>query len=461
MPRLNPDVFRAYDIRGIVDQDFDSHWVFTLGQACGTYFLQQGHTSAVVGRDCRHSSPGYQQSLVQGLAACGLDVLFLPMVPTPVFYFAIKKLHKKAGVMITASHNPPEFNGFKIWCGENTIHSQEIQEIRQIMEKCRFAQGQGTACEWDPCPDYLQELSSQGQLESRLRVVVDGGNGSAGELCAELLRRLGAEVVELFCDPNPDFPNHHPDPTQEENLQQLRSEVKRHGAHLGLGLDGDGDRLGVLDEKGQVIYGDRLLAIYARDLLSRRPGALILGEVKCSHLLYQDILAHAGQAEMYKTGHSLIKSRMQETGALLAGEMSGHMFFAEDYYGFDDALYAACRLLQIMDRSPNSPLSSYLQDWPEVVNTPELRMDCPEEFKFKAVDRLLDHFRAQRGQFELLDVDGVRLNFSDGWGLVRASNTQPVLVLRFEAETGQRLQEIREFMQKPLREIISNLKGHG
>ncbi|MFW6314984.1 MAG: phosphomannomutase, partial [Desulfohalobiaceae bacterium] len=233
------------------------------------------------------------------------------------------------------------------------------------------------------------------------------------------------------------------------------------GAHLGLGLDGDGDRLGVLDEKGEVIYGDRLLAIYARDLLSRRPGALILGEVKCSHLLYQDILAHAGQAEMYKTGHSLIKSRMQETGALLAGEMSGHMFFAEDYYGFDDALYAACRLLQIMDRSPNSPLSSYLQDWPEVVNTPELRMDCPEEFKFKAVDRLLDHFRAQRGQFELLDVDGVRLNFSDGWGLVRASNTQPVLVLRFEAETGQRLQEIREFMQKPLREIISNLKGHG
>lgn len=460
MPLVNPDVFRAYDIRGIVDQDFDSHWVHTLGQACGTYFLQQGYSSAVVGRDCRHSSPKYQQDLVQGLAACGLEVIFLPMTPTPVFYFAIKKLQKKAGVMITASHNPPEFNGFKIWCGENTIHSQEIQNIRQIMEKGDFAQGQGTACEWDPCPAYLEELCSQGKLSSQLRVVVDGGNGSAGKLCAQLLSRIGAQVVELFCEPDPDFPHHHPDPTLEENLKDLRAEVQRHGAQLGLGLDGDGDRLGVLDEQGRVIYGDRLLAIYARDLLSRRPGSLILGEVKCSHLLYQDIQAHGGQAEMYKTGHSLIKSRMQQTGALLAGEMSGHMFFAEGYYGYDDALHAACRLLQIMDSAPEKPLSSYLQDWPQVISTPEIRMDCPEELKFKAVDRLLEHFQTQDGQFELLAVDGVRLSFPDGWGLVRASNTQPVLVLRFEAETEDRLLEIRDLMQEPLQQIITKLQEH-
>ncbi|MFW6456577.1 MAG: phosphomannomutase/phosphoglucomutase [Desulfohalobiaceae bacterium] len=461
MPRINSSVFRAYDIRGIVDQDFDPHWVHSLGQACGTYFLRQGIGSAVVGRDCRHSSPEYQQRLVQGLASCGLEVIFLPMAPTPVFYYAIKKLGKRAGVMITASHNPPEFNGFKIWCGENTIHSDSIQDLRRIMEQGEFAQGLGTACEWDPRADYLQELSQGIRLQNPFRVVVDGGNGSAGLLCAQLLRRIGAEVIELFCEPNPDFPNHHPDPTLEENLQDMRTEVHRHGARLGLGLDGDGDRLGVLDEQGQVIYGDRLLAIYARDLLSRRPGALVLGEVKCSHLLYQDIQAHRGSSEMYKTGHSLIKARMQETGALLAGEMSGHMFFAEGYYGYDDAIYAALRLLLIMDSSPEKPLSSYLQDWPQVVSTPEIRMDCPEELKFLAVEKLREHFQNQEDGFQLIDVDGVRLTFPDGWGLVRASNTQPVLVLRFEAETGQRLQEIRDFMQQPLQEIISSLEKHG
>lgn len=458
MLQINTNIFRAYDIRGLVDQDFDPHWVYTLGRACGTYFLQQGLTSAVVGRDCRHSSPQYQQSIVQGLTACGLDVTFLPMGPTPLFYFAIKKLQKNAGIMITASHNPPEFNGFKIWCQDNTIHSQEIQKILHIMQKGEFTQGQGLACELDLSRDYLQELSGQTRLQHPLRVVLDGGNGSAGKLCAELLSRIGAQVIELYCRPDPDFPHHHPDPTVLENLEDLRAELLRHQAHLGLGLDGDGDRLGVLDENGQIIYGDRLLAIYARDLLTRRPGALVLGEVKCSHLLYKDIQAHGGQAEMYKTGHSLIKARMQEAGALLAGEMSGHMFFAERYYGYDDALYAAQRLLEILDRNPETPLSTYLQDWPQVQTTPEIRMQCPEEFKFTAVQKLQEYFQKANGSYELVDIDGVRLNFSDGWGLVRASNTQPVLVLRFEAQTENRLQEIRSFMQEPLQRIIHSLE---
>ncbi len=458
MLQINTHVFRAYDIRGLVGQDFDPHWVYTLGRACGTYFLQQGCTSAVVGRDCRRSSPQYQQNIVQGLTSCGLDVIFLPMGPTPLFYFAIKKLQKNAGIMITASHNPPDFNGFKIWCQDNTIHSQEIQKILHIMQKGEFTQGQGLACELDLTRDYLQELSGQTRLQHPVRVVLDGGNGSAAELCAELLRRIGAQVIELYCRPDPDFPHHHPDPTALENLEDLRVEVLRHQAHLGLGLDGDGDRLGVLDENGQVIYGDKLLAIYARDLLTRRPGALILGEVKCSHLLYKDIQAHGGQVEMYKTGHSLIKARMQETGALLAGEMSGHMFFAERYYGYDDALYAAQRLLEILDRNPETPLSTYLQDWPQVLSTPEIRMQCPEEFKFTAVQQLLEYFQKANGSYELLDIDGVRLNFSDGWGLVRASNTQPVLVLRFEAQTENRLQEIRALMQEPLQRIIHSLE---
>jgi phosphomannomutase/phosphoglucomutase len=459
MRPITPDVFRAYDIRGIVDQDFDPEWVESLGRACGTYFAENGHMQAVVGRDCRHSSLAYQQSLVQGLMDAGVDAIVLPMVPTPVLYYAIRALNRQAGIMITASHNPPEYNGFKVWSGMNTIHSEQIQRIYQIMHSGQFARGKGVASELDIIPDYIASLSSQTRLTNPLRVVVDGGNGSGGEICSQLLQQIGAEVIPLYCRPDPDFPNHHPDPTVAANITDLQDMVLNQKADVGIGLDGDGDRIGVVDDKGHIMYGDRLLAIFARQMLPNNPGAKILAEVKCSHLLFQDIAAHGGLPEMCKTGHSLIKARMQETGALLAGEMSGHMFFADRYFGFDDALYAAQRLVEILDME-DRPLSAMLNDWPHTASTPEIRLDCPDSVKFKVVERAKAYFSPTNDAYQVIDVDGVRLDFGDGWGLIRASNTQPVLVLRFEAENEQRLQKIRDFVETPLQSWITELR-HG
>ena len=452
MKSVKQEIFRAYDIRGIVDRDFDEEWVEMLGRACGTFFLQRGRRQAVVGHDCRHSSPGYQSAMIRGLLATGVDVLFINMVPTPVFYYAVKKFNREAGVMITASHNPPEFNGFKVWLGEGTIHSEDVQELYAIMRRGEFAQGQGMAVEHDVVPAYLEEVGGQVRLENPVRVVVDGGNGAGGEICAELLRRIGADVVELYCKPDGDFPNHHPDPTRDENNDDLRAKVLATKAHVGIGLDGDGDRIGALDEQGRMIYGDRLLAVFARQILKDRPGATVIGEVKCSHLMFQDIADHGGKPIMGQTGHSLIKARMKETRAVLAGEMSGHMFFADRYYGFDDALYASLRLVEIIGQAPDKPLSTYLSEWPRIFSTPELRVECPEEIKFQVVDRARAYFR---DLYDIVDVDGVRIVLPDGWGLLRASNTQPVLVLRFEAESEQRLMEIRALVEEPLQKWIA------
>jgi len=457
MRPIRQDVFRAYDIRGRVGEDFDPEWVERFGQACGTTFLAKGHGHAVVGRDCRHSSPEFQARLVEGLVSTGINVTFLPMVPTPLFYFAVKTLGHHAGVMITASHNPPEYNGFKVWAGQNTIHSTEIQKLHSVMQEGHFEHGSGIASEFNVIPHYLEEVAGQIKLSNPLRIVVDGGNGSAGLVCAELLKRIGAEVIPLYCDPDPNFPNHHPDPTVLDNITDLMAEVTNRKAHFGVGLDGDGDRIGVVDEEGQIMYGDQLLAVFARDLLREHPGSKVLGEVKCSHLLFKDIQDHGGQPVMYKTGHSLIKAKMKETGALLAGEMSGHMFFADRYFGFDDALYAAARLAEIVSRSPSKGLSTCLDDWPTTFNTPEIRMDCPDEIKFRVVDLAREYFQNRTDSFELNDVDGVRINFADGWGLLRASNTQPVLVLRFEAESQARLEEIRAFFEQPLQTWIAEL----
>ncbi len=454
MKPVNREIFRAYDIRGVVDKDFDDEWVEVLGRACGTYFRAKGHHRAVVGHDCRHSSPGYQARMIAGLTASGIDVLYLDMVATPLFYFAVKKLGYHAGVMITASHNPPEFNGFKVWEGPSTIHSEEIQAVYEIMAAGKFAQGTGTASYHDIAPTYLEDLAAQVTLPRPVKVVVDGGNGSGGLVCAELLRRIGAEVVEQYTEPDGDFPNHHPDPTVPKYMGDLIARVPAEGAELGIGLDGDADRIGVVDETGAMIYGDQLLTIYARDMLAKNPGAKVIGEVKCTHLMYKDITAHGGEAIMSATGHSLIKARMQATGALLAGEMSGHMFFADRYYGFDDALYSALRIVQIVADRPGEPLSGYLKDWPKVFNTPEIRADCPDAIKFKVVARAQEFFKRH---YDVIDVDGVRIVFPDGWGLLRASNTQPVLVLRFEAESEARLAEIRRVIEEPLAEWIKEM----
>jgi phosphomannomutase / phosphoglucomutase len=455
MKQIRQEIFRAYDVRGIVGQDFDAEWVESFGRACGTYFLQKGFTSAVVGHDCRHSSPEYQQRLTRGLTATGVDVIVLGMVPTPVFYFAVKKLRRRAGVMVTASHNPSEFNGFKIWSGDSTIHTREITRLYEIMVQAAFVRGRGIASQVDIVPSYLDELSTQLTLRTPLKVAVDGGNGSAGLVCTALLERIGARVLPLYCEPDGDFPNHHPDPTVESNLTALKELVLTEQAAFGIGLDGDGDRIGAVDEKGRVVYGDQLLAIFARHVLREHPGTTVIGEVKCSHLLFNDIRAHGGVPLMYKTGHSLIKAKMKETGALLAGEMSGHMFFADRYYGFDDAIYAGMRLAGIMDGA-DRPLSASLEDWPVTFNTPEIRLDCPEQIKFDVVGRALQHFRER---YPVVDVDGVRVTLNDGWGLVRASNTQPALVLRFEAESAHRLEEIRSMIETPLKGWIEELSA--
>ncbi len=455
MKPVAPGVFRAYDIRGIVDVDFDPEWVERLGRACGAYFAGQGHAQAVVGHDCRLSSPEYQARLAAGLASSGLDVVCLGMVPTPVFYYAVKALGRKAGVMVTASHNPPEFNGFKIWCGETTIHTGALREIHRLMAEEAFVSGAGLVCEHDMKPSYVEHLVDQIVLSRPVTVVVDGGNGAGGLICAEALRQAGATVIPLYCEPDGRFPNHHPDPVVLENVADLSRRVVAEKADFGIGLDGDADRLGVVDETGRLMYGDQVLALYARAVLASHPGETIIGEVKCSHLLYKDIAAHGGQPLMAATGHSLIKSRMRETGAILAGEMSGHMFFADRYYGFDDGIYAALRLAEIVAGS-DVPLSKALADWPKTVNTPEIRMDCPDAIKFAVVEKARDYFR---DRYEMIDVDGVRLTFPDGWGLLRASNTQPVLVLRFEAETPERLEEIRRIIEEPVHGWIADMQN--
>lgn len=449
---MHDSVFRAYDLRGVVDVDFSIADVERLGRALGAYFRKHGQSRAAVGHDCRLSSPAFQDALAKGLAATGVDVVCLGMTATPVFYFAVKHLGLAAGAVVTASHNPAEFNGFKVWCGAATIHTDEIDALKALYNEGAFPEGAGFISDYDPTPDYVDAATARIAAPCPIRVVVDGGNGAGGEVLAACLKRIGAEVIELYTKPDGTFPNHHPDPVIEKNIVDMRAAVLENQAAVGLGLDGDADRLGALDETGRMLYGDQILAIFARDVLKDHPGRTVIGEVKCSHLLYKDIADHGGNPLMWITGHSMIKAKMAETDAVLAGEMSGHLFFADRWYGFDDAIYAGLRLVEILAKAPDLPLSARLADWPATVNTPEIRFDCPERLKFAVVSRALAYFKER---YEVIDVDGARVVFSDGWGLVRASNTQPVLVLRFEAETEKRLAEIREIIEKPLETIIA------
>lgn len=459
MKDIKRHIFRAYDIRGIVDQDFDTEWVTVLARACGTFFLKQGWTRALLGHDCRASSPGYQEAMARGLAESGIDVLCLGQVSSPVFYFAAKHLGYEAGVMITASHNPSEYNGFKVWGGASTIYGDDVQTIFELMETGEFPTGNGIISTHDILPTYTQDLLSRCTLSTDrgrpVKVVVDGGNGAAGDLTADILEAAGAEVIRLYCEPDGTFPNHHPDPVVEAYVEDLKAKVVEVGADVGIGLDGDGDRIGAVDEKGRLMYGDQLLAIYARDLLKTLPGAGVVADVKCSHLLFKDVEDHGGTSEMCITGHSIVKGRMIETGAAIGGEMSGHMFFFHGYLGFDDATYGALKLVEILSQS-DKPLSTYLEDWPTTYNTPEIRMDCAENVKFEVVSRAQSYFKER---YDVIDMDGARVEFGDGWGLVRASNTQGALVLRFEAESEARLTEIREIMETPIRAWIEELGG--
>ena len=443
-PFINPQIFREYDIRGIVGKDLTPESVKSIGKAIGTYIRRGNGKNMVLGRDVRSSSVEFCNILSKALNSTGCNVIDIGMVPTPVLYFALHHFNADGGVMITGSHNPPEFNGFKISQGFHSLYGDKVQELKRLIEVNDFEVGTGTTQQQPVLAEYMEKICSILEIPRKIKVVVDGGNGCFGIVGPDLLKKLGQTPIELFSEPDGTFPNHHPDPTVSEHLTDLIEKVRLENAELGIGFDGDADRIGVVDEKGNILWGDQLLTIFARDILSRNPGATIVGEVKCSQNLYKDIKKHGGVPVMAAAGHSLIKNKMRETGALLAGEMSGHICFADNYYGFDDAIFAACRVLQIVAQS-NTKVSEMLADLPETAYTPEIRIDCPDDQKFKIVRELTEIFREK---YEVIDIDGVRVNFDDGWALIRASNTQPVLVLRLEAVTKERLKELVAVIKK-------------
>jgi phosphomannomutase/phosphoglucomutase len=452
MARISPDIFREYDIRGLVEPQLDSETCVLIGKGLGTALVRAGAKNMVLGRDVRLSSDRIRDDLLEGLLSTGLDVIDLGVTPTPGLYYGLYTLDVGGGVMITGSHNPAEYNGFKTSIGKASIHGEKIQEVRRLIEAGDFETGQGSVTEKNVVPEYLGRITEGVSPERGLTVVVDAGNGVAGPHAPNVLETLGCTVHKLYCEPDGRFPNHHPDPTVAENLEDLVAKVKETGAELGIAFDGDSDRIGVVDEKGGIIWGDRLLALYARQVLADGPTSIIF-EVKCSKGLIEDIEAHGGTPVMWKTGHSLIKQKMKETGALLAGEMSGHMFFAHRYFGFDDAIYAAARLVEIV-AAEDAPLSEIMATVPSYPSTPEIRLECAEEYKFAVVKEITEFYRKDH---PVLDVDGARIDFGDGWGLVRASNTTPLLVLRFEADTEERLQEIRSSVEAKVREVMQSV----
>ncbi|MDX1982325.1 MAG: phosphomannomutase/phosphoglucomutase [Bryobacteraceae bacterium] len=453
---LKPTIFREYDIRGIADEELLSPGVELLGRGIGTYLRRKGAAKFNLGRDCRLSGGRLRDALLKGLLAAGCDVTDVGTVPTPLLYFSVYHLHADAGIMITGSHNPAEYNGFKIMYGKGTIYGEEIQNILRIIQSGDFESGEGRLSEFDPVGPYVDEIAAQFDFKRRIKVVVDAGNGTAGPAMHRLLAKLNVDAVEMFFEMDGHFPNHHPDPTVETNLALLKAAVAEHKAELGIAFDGDADRIGAMDENGTVVWGDQLLLIYGREILTRKPGATFIGEVKCSQVMYDELNRLGANAIMYKTGHSLIKAKMKEEHAELAGEMSGHMFFADRYYGFDDALYAACRLIEIVEAS-GKPLSAQLAGLPKTVSTPEIRFDCSDETKFAIVKKVADHFSKIR---KVVTVDGVRVLFDKGWGLVRSSNTQPVLVMRFEAESEELLAEYRREVESAV-EAASAAVGAG
>ncbi|HET6345781.1 MAG TPA: phosphomannomutase/phosphoglucomutase [Myxococcota bacterium] len=459
--KVSAEIFREYDIRGIVDKELTRDLARHLGAAIGTYVRRGGGKRVVVGADCRESGKWLGEAMVQGLVQTGCEAIHVGVVPTPVGYWAIQHLKADGGVQITGSHNPPEYNGFKITLLGRSLHGQDIQQLRKLIETEDYEKGAGKSATNPILDNYIDELSKTLRPAKRkLKVVVDAGNGTGGITSVPLYEKLGYEVIPIFCEMDGTFPNHHPDPTVEENLEDLKREVAKHKADLGLSFDGDADRVGVINGKGEVIWGDKVMILLARSVLKESPGASIIGEVKCSKTLYDDITKHGGKAIMWRTGHSLIKSKMKEEKAELAGEMSGHIFFKHRYYGFDDGVYAGGRLLEILSESAKS-IDEHLADVPKTVSTPEIRFDCPEAIKFALVKKAVEFFRqgAKAGGYNVIDIDGARVEWSDGWGLVRPSNTQPILVLRFEAQSDKRLQEIRQLFDREITRLKKELSA--
>lgn len=448
---MNPQVFREYDIRGVVEHDFDDDFVVNLGRAWAKMLTTAGKKNVTLGRDCRLSSDRLHDLLVEGVTSSGINVVDIGVVPTPLLYFSVLHWGMDGGGMITGSHNAAEYNGFKLGVGPTTIFGAEIQQVRQLMEAGDYVRGSrsGTVTQRPVIADYHDYIRQQFKFQRKFKIAVDGGNGCGGPVAVPMMRELGLEVKGLYIEMDGRFPNHHPDPTVEENMRDLIRAVGGERAEVGIAYDGDADRIGAVDENGKIVWGDELMIAFSRPILKDRPGAAIIGDVKCSQRLYDDIARHGGRPIMWKTGHSLIKSKLKQEHAALAGEMSGHMFFADRYYGFDDAIYSSFRLLEIIDRAGRG-LGELLSDLPKTSATPEIRLDCADDRKFEVVRQAADYFRAH---YKVIDIDGVRVGFPHGWGLVRASNTQPALVMRFEADSDSALAEIRNLFENKLKEF--------
>ncbi len=453
LDQFDRDIFRAYDIRGIVGQSLSESTVYHIGRAFAAEAAARKITEVVVAADGRLSSPRLKELLIEGLTDSGCQVLDAGYVPTPVLYFAAHQQADQTGIMITGSHNPADYNGFKMMLGGETLSGDQIQALANRIEASDYVDGTGQSHEHSVDQAYLQQILGDVKLKRGMKVVVDCGNGIPGNLAPALIEQLGCEVIPLFCDVDGTFPNHHPDPGKLKNLQDAIAAVAEHQADLGLAFDGDGDRVGVITPSGHVIYPDRVMMLFAEDVLSRNPGAEILFDVKCSRLLPQVIEQAGGKATMWKTGHSLIKRQMKASGALLAGEMSGHIFFKERWYGFDDGLYSAARLLEILS-ARNEDADAIFTAYPEDISTPEINIEVREDNKFALVEAL------QQAEFpggNVSHIDGVRVDYTDGWGLMRASNTTPMLVLRFEAESQDALNRIKTEFQSRLSQIDASL----
>ncbi|MCB0352766.1 MAG: phosphomannomutase/phosphoglucomutase [Bdellovibrionales bacterium] len=457
--KINPQVFREYDIRGYVDRDLSPEFAQLLGRAYAQMVAERTSAPIAVGHDCRVTSPVYAEALARGIASEGRDVLLTGMGPTPQLYFSIFQNDLGGGIQVTGSHNPSDMNGFKICVGKQTLSGEDIQHLRKRMEQLAESKSHGTvAGKVSELPvrkdysDWIVENVKPHMGKRKLKVVCDAGNGVGGVVGPAVLRALGVEVIELYCEPDGTFPNHHPDPTEMKNIQDLQERVIEEKADLGIGWDGDADRIGAVDERGDVIFGDMLLLIFGRDILKKKPGATIIGDVKCSSRLFSDLEEKGAKAVMWKTGHSLIKGKLRELGGDLAGEMSGHIFFGHRYFGFDDALYASARLVEILSNTP-AKASELLGDLAPAFSTPEIRVDCAEDIKFQIPEAARRYF----ADYEVNTIDGVRIEFEKGWGLIRASNTQPALVLRFEAQSEDLLRQYESLVRSTVEEIQTSL----
>ncbi len=453
--KINAEIFRQYDIRGVVNKDLTLETVELLGKGIGTYFRTSNRKEVALGRDCRLSSPRFSETLSKGLLSTGCRITDLGIIPTPLLYFTMYTKNMEAGVIITGSHNPPDYNGFKMMTGKETLYGDSIQDILKIIQDEEFvAEGESSVKKYDIIREYQDYILQNIKLERKLRVIVDAGNGTAGVVAVPIFQKLGCEVIPLYCEMDGTFPNHHPDPTLPEALKDLIQKVKETEADLGIAYDGDGDRIGVIDDRGQIIWGDMLMVLFSRDILPSHPGAPVISEVKASKVLYDEVEKLGGRPIMWKTGHSLIKKKIKEEKALLAGEMSGHIFFADRFFGFDDAIYASARLMEILSRS-DKKISEMFSGLPKTYNTPEIRIYASDEVKFKIVE---DVKKELEKKYPVIDVDGVRAIFPTGWGLVRASNTQEALVLRFEADTEEDLKGIQDEVKKEVEKAIQRLE---